>query len=530
MTRRPTVAGRRSTDGSSTRTPRPPATSTRPRSATRSPRGSASTWGPVHNGIAELAGIPEPLRKVFSTRRREIEEELARLGLDGARAAQTATLNTRRPKDRGEDIAVLHSRWREQTRALGHRSRRDCTDCCTPRSDHGHCTARCTDRRPDRDRAPRTRRPHRTTQRPSTAATSCAPGQPDSPTARPSPRSKARRPTPSRTDGVVPSMPGSQRCDDAAAAHFQHADRHHLHDPRAARTRTPHRRARRRPVHERPRRRRRRGRGRDAAPRIQILPTSSQTWSPTWSPPAGASTSSSPQPAPARPRVSAVPPTRGVPGATRCIGAALGGACRPGSSTTRPASRRQRSRSGCSISRTAGYGSTPAPSSSSTKPGMVGTRTLAALLDHAEKPGRRSCSSEIRGNSRRSMLADSSPASPAGCPTMRLDTNRRQREPWERDALHELRERQHRLAASTPIGPTMPCTSPTTGRTPARRSSTTGGTRSHPVNACSCSPPAAVDVERLNALARRRLRARRSADGPGSSTHSADVSKPATGS
>ena len=87
-------------------------------------------WGPVRNGIADLAGIPEQLCSAFSSRRREIQDELARLGLYSARAAQTATLNTRRPKDRGEDISVLHSRWREQTRRSDS-TPTDCTHCCT---------------------------------------------------------------------------------------------------------------------------------------------------------------------------------------------------------------------------------------------------------------------------------------------------------------------------------------------------------------------------------------------------------------
>ena len=76
-------------------------------------------WRPVRNGIAELAGMPEQLCSAFSKRRREIEDELARLSLSGARAAQTATLKTRRPKDRSEDYSLLHSRWRAETRALG---------------------------------------------------------------------------------------------------------------------------------------------------------------------------------------------------------------------------------------------------------------------------------------------------------------------------------------------------------------------------------------------------------------------------
>jgi conjugative relaxase-like TrwC/TraI family protein len=73
-------------------------------------------WGPVRHGVAEVTGIGAPLRKLFSTRRAEIEEHLAEHGQDGPRAAQVAALATRAPKRHVAD-AVLRSGWRERARA-----------------------------------------------------------------------------------------------------------------------------------------------------------------------------------------------------------------------------------------------------------------------------------------------------------------------------------------------------------------------------------------------------------------------------
>jgi conjugative relaxase-like TrwC/TraI family protein len=73
-------------------------------------------WGPVRHGVAEITGISAPLRKLFSTRRAEIEEHLAAHGQDGPRAAQVAALATRAPKRHVAD-AVLRSEWRERARA-----------------------------------------------------------------------------------------------------------------------------------------------------------------------------------------------------------------------------------------------------------------------------------------------------------------------------------------------------------------------------------------------------------------------------
>jgi conjugative relaxase-like TrwC/TraI family protein len=76
-------------------------------------------WGPVRNGIADLVGIPEPVLRGFSTRRAEIEEEMARRGVTSARAAEIAALDTRQAKDYQVDPVTLRERWWDQAERLG---------------------------------------------------------------------------------------------------------------------------------------------------------------------------------------------------------------------------------------------------------------------------------------------------------------------------------------------------------------------------------------------------------------------------
>ncbi len=61
-------------------------------------------WGPVKNGLADIAGVPRPLIDMFSTRRREILEHLAAHDAAGGRAAQVAP--TEAAERRGRDHAV----------------------------------------------------------------------------------------------------------------------------------------------------------------------------------------------------------------------------------------------------------------------------------------------------------------------------------------------------------------------------------------------------------------------------------------
>jgi conjugative relaxase-like TrwC/TraI family protein len=76
-------------------------------------------WGTVRNGIADLAGIPPGALRAFSQRRQEIEAHLAKVGEDGARAAQVAAYATRTPKDVGVTLEASPTEWIERARAHG---------------------------------------------------------------------------------------------------------------------------------------------------------------------------------------------------------------------------------------------------------------------------------------------------------------------------------------------------------------------------------------------------------------------------
>jgi conjugative relaxase-like TrwC/TraI family protein len=76
-------------------------------------------WGPVHNGAADIVGIPQPLLRAFSRRRVEIECVMAERGERSAKAAQVAALDTRQAKDYGVGAESLRERWREQAARLG---------------------------------------------------------------------------------------------------------------------------------------------------------------------------------------------------------------------------------------------------------------------------------------------------------------------------------------------------------------------------------------------------------------------------
>lgn len=74
-------------------------------------------FGPVTNGVAPIAGIPRSAIDAFSTRRAEILEHLDAVGASSAKAAQIATLETRRLKDQQPDLEAIQAEWR--TRAAG---------------------------------------------------------------------------------------------------------------------------------------------------------------------------------------------------------------------------------------------------------------------------------------------------------------------------------------------------------------------------------------------------------------------------
>ena len=74
-------------------------------------------WGPVRNGCADLAGVPKAVVREFSRRRGEIEQRLAEHGASSAKAAQTATLETRKAKDYGVTVGALQDDWRHRAAA-----------------------------------------------------------------------------------------------------------------------------------------------------------------------------------------------------------------------------------------------------------------------------------------------------------------------------------------------------------------------------------------------------------------------------
>lgn len=76
-------------------------------------------WGPLRNGIADVAGIDREVLREFSTRRKEIEAHLEECGMDSAKAAQVAAYATRQAKDLTADPEGLLPSWRARAEALG---------------------------------------------------------------------------------------------------------------------------------------------------------------------------------------------------------------------------------------------------------------------------------------------------------------------------------------------------------------------------------------------------------------------------
>jgi conjugative relaxase-like TrwC/TraI family protein len=76
-------------------------------------------WGPVTNGIADIAGVPKSLVRAFSRRRAQIEAELEQQGASSPRAAQVAALSTRRSKDPSMSVESLRAEWQERAAFLG---------------------------------------------------------------------------------------------------------------------------------------------------------------------------------------------------------------------------------------------------------------------------------------------------------------------------------------------------------------------------------------------------------------------------
>jgi conjugative relaxase-like TrwC/TraI family protein len=80
-------------------------------------------WGPVRHGVAEITGVPAGLRRLFSTRRAEIEEHLALHGQSGPQAATVALFETRQPKSHRSD-SELRADWRQRAHVASFSPRR----------------------------------------------------------------------------------------------------------------------------------------------------------------------------------------------------------------------------------------------------------------------------------------------------------------------------------------------------------------------------------------------------------------------
>jgi conjugative relaxase-like TrwC/TraI family protein len=76
-------------------------------------------WGPVHEGIADVVGIDQEVLNHFSDRRKEIDEHLDEVGFRSARAAQLATLETRKAKDLSADGGSIRGVWDAKAAKIG---------------------------------------------------------------------------------------------------------------------------------------------------------------------------------------------------------------------------------------------------------------------------------------------------------------------------------------------------------------------------------------------------------------------------
>ena len=75
-------------------------------------------WEPVVNGTADIAGIDRQVIEAFSTRRMQILARLDERGENSAAAAQVAALDTRTTKS-GVDVHVLAEAWAQKAAELG---------------------------------------------------------------------------------------------------------------------------------------------------------------------------------------------------------------------------------------------------------------------------------------------------------------------------------------------------------------------------------------------------------------------------
>jgi Ti-type conjugative transfer relaxase TraA len=76
-------------------------------------------WNAVEHGMADIAGVPREVIEHFSQRRAEVLEHMAARGERSARAAQIATLDTRRRKDHDVPAHRLREDWKARAAEHG---------------------------------------------------------------------------------------------------------------------------------------------------------------------------------------------------------------------------------------------------------------------------------------------------------------------------------------------------------------------------------------------------------------------------
>lgn len=76
-------------------------------------------WEPIHNGVAEISGMDRDVLRHFSRRSEEIRDRMRHLGMTTARAAELATLETRRAKDYDVPVNRLRDEWRARASEMG---------------------------------------------------------------------------------------------------------------------------------------------------------------------------------------------------------------------------------------------------------------------------------------------------------------------------------------------------------------------------------------------------------------------------
>jgi conjugative relaxase-like TrwC/TraI family protein len=76
-------------------------------------------WCPVRNGVADVRGVHRPVIEAFSQRRQQIHQRLAQLGHHSARSAQAAALETRSAKQTGISAETLRGSWHRRAATLG---------------------------------------------------------------------------------------------------------------------------------------------------------------------------------------------------------------------------------------------------------------------------------------------------------------------------------------------------------------------------------------------------------------------------